>query len=38
LPDVLAEPQPEAVVLPWRGHGNVIAAAGTMFLDLLERA
>lgn len=27
LPEVAAEPQPEAEVLPWRGRGNVIAAA-----------
>ncbi|MGU3663175.1 hypothetical protein ACLBX9_03120 [Methylobacterium sp. A49B] len=38
LPDVLAEPQPEAVVLPWRGRGNVIAAAGSFLVDLLEHA
>ena len=37
LPEVTAE-TPEAIVLPWRGRGNVIAAAGTMLLDLLERA
>ncbi|MCJ2070061.1 hypothetical protein MKK75_14865 [Methylobacterium sp. J-030] len=41
---VVVEPQPadenlpEAVVLPWRGRGNVIAAAGVMILDMLERA
>lgn len=22
----------------WRGHGNVIAAAGSLLVDLLERA
>jgi hypothetical protein len=38
LPEVPAEQQPEAVVLPWRGYGNVIAAAGAMLLDMLERA
>ncbi|MCJ2103011.1 hypothetical protein MKK82_29795, partial [Methylobacterium sp. E-046] len=38
LPEIAVEPAPEAVVLPWRGRGNVIAAAGTMLLDLLERA
>ncbi|MCJ2102797.1 hypothetical protein [Methylobacterium sp. E-046] len=38
LPEVTAEPQPVAEILPWRGRGNVIAAAGTMLLDLLERA
>jgi ABC-type Fe3+-hydroxamate transport system substrate-binding protein len=37
-PEVPAEQQPEAVVLPWRGYGNVIAAAGAMLLDMLERA
>ncbi|MDN3569235.1 hypothetical protein [Methylobacterium longum] len=36
--DVLAEPLPVADILPWRGRGNVISAAGTMLLDLLERA
>ncbi|MCJ2098004.1 hypothetical protein [Methylobacterium sp. E-046] len=46
LPEVAAEPMPEpqpeplltAEILPWRGRGNVIAAAGTMLLDLLEHA
>ena len=38
LPNVLAATQPTAEILPWRGHGNVIAAAGTLLLDLLERA
>jgi hypothetical protein len=42
LPEVAAEPEPEtppaANILPWRGRGNVISAAGTMLLDLLERA
>ena len=38
LPEVPATTQPEAVILPWPGRGNVIAAAGTMLLDLLERA
>ena len=42
LPEVAAEAMPEpqatAEILPWRGRGNVIAAAGTMLLDLLERA
>ncbi|MCJ2067472.1 hypothetical protein MKK75_01400, partial [Methylobacterium sp. J-030] len=33
-----AEPQEMAQILPWRGRGNVIAAAGTLILDLLERA
>ncbi|MCJ2069743.1 hypothetical protein MKK75_13245 [Methylobacterium sp. J-030] len=38
LPEVAAEPMPEADILPWRGRGNVIAAAGALLLDLLERA
>ena len=38
LPEVLAEPQPVAEILPWRGSGNVIAAAGSFLVDLLERA
>ena len=38
LPVVLVEPQPVAEILPWRGRGKVIAAAGAMLLDLLERA
>lgn len=38
LPEVLAEPQPVAEILPWRGRGNVIAAAGSFLVDLLERA
>jgi hypothetical protein len=44
LPMAAAEPQsvveilPEAIVLPWCGRGNVVAAAGAMILDMLERA
>ncbi|QGY03545.1 hypothetical protein MMSR116_17870 [Methylobacterium mesophilicum SR1.6/6] len=44
LPEVLVEaaavpePAPEAVVLPWRGRGNVIAAAGAVLVDLLRGA
>lgn len=38
LPEAPAEPLSEAEILPWHGRGNVIAAAGTMLLDLLERA
>ena len=38
LPEVLSEPQPAAGILPWRGRGNIIAAAGTFLVDLLERA
>lgn len=37
LPEVAADPLPVAQILTWRGHGNVIAAAGTLLLDLLER-
>lgn len=37
LPEVLTEPAPEAVVLPWRGRGNVIAAAGAALLDMVAR-
>ena len=36
--EVLAEPVPVVKILPWRGCGNVIAAAGTMLPNLLERA
>jgi hypothetical protein len=28
----------EAQILPWRGRGNVIAAAGSFLVDLPERA
>jgi hypothetical protein len=38
LPVVPAEPEPASIVLPWRGRGNVIAAAGSLIVDLLERA
>ncbi|MCJ2102785.1 hypothetical protein [Methylobacterium sp. E-046] len=38
MPEPQSEPLPVAAILPWRGRGNVIAAAGTMLLDLLERA
>ena len=38
LPEVTAEPACAAIVLPWQGRGNVIAAAGSFFIDLLERA
>ncbi|MCJ2136693.1 hypothetical protein MKK69_22025 [Methylobacterium sp. J-026] len=34
LPEVAAELLPEAQILPWRGRGNVIAAAGVALLDL----
>jgi hypothetical protein len=38
LPEVTIEPQPVAEILPWRGRGNVLAAAGMILPDLLERA
>ena len=38
LPVVPAEPEPASIVLPWRGRGNLIAAAGSLIVDLLERA
>jgi hypothetical protein len=37
LLEVAAEPLPEAMILPWRGRGNVIAAAGVALIDLLDR-
>jgi hypothetical protein len=33
LPGVAIE-TPEAIVVPWRGRGNIIAAAGVALLDL----
>jgi hypothetical protein len=38
LPEVPVDPQSAAEILPWRGRGNVIAAAGLVLLDMLERA
>jgi hypothetical protein len=38
LPEVAAEPMPEAEILPWRGRGNVVATAGSFLIDLLGRA
>jgi hypothetical protein len=38
LPEVAGEPQSVADILPWRGRGNVIAAAGSLLIDLLEGA
>ena len=35
---VLPEVPAGAEILPWRGRGNVIAAAGVALIDLLERA
>lgn len=37
LPEVKAETPPEAVILPWRGRGNVIAAAGVLLVDIVVR-
>lgn len=34
LPEVTAE-QPEAIILPWCGRGNVIAAVGVALLDMV---
>ncbi|MCJ2093989.1 MULTISPECIES: hypothetical protein [unclassified Methylobacterium] len=34
LPEVAAEPAANSIVLPWRGRGNVISAAGISLLDL----
>lgn len=34
LPEVAAE-NPEAIVLPWRGRGNVIAAVGVALLEMV---
>ncbi|MCJ2063702.1 hypothetical protein MKK63_13415 [Methylobacterium sp. J-088] len=34
LPEVAAEPAASSIVLPWRGRGNVISAAGVALLDL----
>ncbi|MGU3664531.1 hypothetical protein ACLBX9_10145 [Methylobacterium sp. A49B] len=36
LPEVLAEPQPAAEILPWRGRGNIVAAVGVALLDLAK--
>ncbi|MDE4915260.1 hypothetical protein PQI07_32255 [Methylobacterium sp. 092160098-2] len=35
VPGVPTEPQPVAEILPWRGRGNVIAAAGATILDIV---
>jgi len=29
---------PATIVVPWWGYGNVVTAAGTILVDLLERA
>ncbi|TXN00471.1 hypothetical protein FV242_21770 [Methylobacterium sp. WL64] len=34
LPEVVVEMPVKASVLPWRGRGNIIAAAGVALLDL----
>ena len=33
LPEVPIETAPEAIVIPWRGRGNIIAAAGVALLE-----
>ncbi|WP_267428184.1 hypothetical protein [Methylobacterium sp. GC_Met_2] len=38
VPEVATELSPAAEILPWRGTGNVVAAAGSFLVDLLERA
>ena len=38
LLEMADEQQPVAEILPWRGRGNVIAAAGVAIIDLLEQA
>jgi hypothetical protein len=35
LPNVTIEPAAEAVILPWRGRGNVIAAFSVALLDMV---
>jgi hypothetical protein len=35
LPEVAIEPAAEAVILPWRGRGNVIAALSVALLDMV---
>ncbi|MGU3330360.1 hypothetical protein ACLBXB_25885 [Methylobacterium mesophilicum] len=35
LPEVAAEPQLKAIVLPWCGRGNVIVAVGVVLLDMV---
>ena len=37
LPEATAETPSEAIVLSWRGRGNVIAAAGLMLVDMVVR-
>ena len=37
MPEVAAEPPSEAIVLSWRGRGNVIAAAELMLVDMVVR-
>lgn len=37
LPEQEGESLPEAAILPWRGRGNVLAAAGVAILDLFDR-
>jgi hypothetical protein len=37
LPEVAAEPPPVVDLLPWRGRGNIIAAAGVVLVDMVVR-
>ncbi|MCJ2099060.1 hypothetical protein, partial [Methylobacterium sp. E-046] len=38
MPEPQSEPLPVAAILPWRGRGNIVSAAGSFLVDLLERA
>lgn len=38
LPQMAVVPVASSIVLPWRGRGNVIAAAGSLLVELLKRA
>lgn len=35
LLEVATETQPASIVIPWRGRGNIIAAAGVALLDIV---
>ena len=35
LPEVTVEPPHASIVIPWRGRGNIIAAAGVALLGLV---
>ncbi|MCJ2052108.1 hypothetical protein [Methylobacterium sp. J-070] len=36
MPEVAADPLPEAQILPWRGRGNIVAAMGVALLNLAK--